>query len=105
MADRPVEGLGAGDGPSAGPGGGDAPRAWAGWSWIRRCWRGEYDDNTPPQDSRHPAAQLPGARYLPAVGGHALYLGGHPCVREHAHRYLTTGAMPQAGAACGPAAS
>ncbi|WP_329081421.1 MULTISPECIES: alpha/beta fold hydrolase [unclassified Streptosporangium] len=66
---------------------------------------GEYDDNTPPQDSRRLTALLPGARYLPAVGGHALYLGGHPCVRKHAHRYLTTGTIPPAGAACGPAAS
>ncbi|TDE41706.1 alpha/beta fold hydrolase [Nonomuraea mesophila] len=64
---------------------------------------GEHDDNTPPGDGRRLASVLPGARYLPAVGGHALYLTGHPCVREHVHRYLTTGAMPPRGASCGPA--
>ncbi|GLW06186.1 peptidase [Microtetraspora sp. NBRC 13810] len=66
---------------------------------------GEYDDNTPAGDGRRLAAALPGARYLKAVGGHALYFSGHPCVRRHVHRYLTTGEMPPPGAACGPAPS
>ncbi|TDD12085.1 alpha/beta hydrolase [Nonomuraea deserti] len=64
---------------------------------------GEYDDNTPTADGRRLAGQLPGARFLPAIGGHALYLSGHPCVREHVHRYLTAGQMPPRGASCGPA--
>ncbi|MEU4743628.1 alpha/beta fold hydrolase [Actinosynnema sp. NPDC023658] len=64
---------------------------------------GEHDGTTPPQDARRVAAQLGNARYLPAVGSHALYLTGHPCVREHVHRYLTTGALPPEGTACGAA--
>ncbi|MFI7708955.1 alpha/beta hydrolase [Nonomuraea sp. NPDC049480] len=64
---------------------------------------GEYDDNTPAADGRKLAAALPGAHYLKAVGGHALYFSGHPCVREHVHRYLTTGELPPRGASCGPA--
>nr|SBO96819.1 proteinase (secreted protein) [Nonomuraea gerenzanensis] len=64
---------------------------------------GEHDDNTPVADGRRLAAQLPGSRLLTAIGGHALYLSGHPCVREHAHRYLTTGQLPPRGISCGPA--
>ncbi|MEU4446449.1 alpha/beta hydrolase [Actinosynnema sp. NPDC050801] len=64
---------------------------------------GEYDGTTPPRDARRVAAQLGHARYLPVKGGHALYLSGHPCVREHVHRYLTTGALPPEGTACGAA--
>ncbi|GII62918.1 peptidase [Sphaerisporangium krabiense] len=64
---------------------------------------GEYDDTTPTADGRRLAAQLPHARFLPATGGHALYLTGHPCVREHVHHYLTTGKMPPQGTSCGPA--
>ncbi|MEU8399475.1 alpha/beta fold hydrolase [Nonomuraea sp. NPDC048892] len=64
---------------------------------------GEHDDNSPAADGRRLADQLPRARYLKAVGGHALYFSGHPCVREHVHRYLTTGKMPPRGASCGPA--
>ncbi|WP_283134474.1 alpha/beta hydrolase [Rhizohabitans arisaemae] len=64
---------------------------------------GAYDHATPPEDGRRLAAQLPGSRYLPALGGHALYLSGHPCVREHVNRYLSTGALPPAGASCGQA--
>jgi hypothetical protein len=66
---------------------------------------GAYDDTTPPQDAKRVTRWFPGARYLPTLGGHALYLGGHPCVRDHAHRYLTTGALPPTGATCGSAAS
>lgn len=64
---------------------------------------GEYDSTTPPLDARRVAAQLGNARYVPTKGGHALYLSGHPCVREHVHRYLTTGALPPEGTACGAA--
>jgi pimeloyl-ACP methyl ester carboxylesterase len=64
---------------------------------------GTYDDNTPTGDGRRLAAQLPGARFLTAAGGHALYFSGHPCVREHVHRYFTTGELPPRGASCGPA--
>ncbi|MFD0207060.1 MULTISPECIES: alpha/beta hydrolase [Saccharothrix] len=64
---------------------------------------GEYDSTTPPRDARRVAAQWGNARYLPVKGGHALYLSGHPCVREHVHRYLTTGTLPPDGTACGAA--
>ncbi|MFE2756202.1 alpha/beta hydrolase [Actinosynnema sp. NPDC059335] len=64
---------------------------------------GAHDSTTPPLDARRVAAQLGNARYLPVQGGHALYLSGHPCVREHVHRYLTTGALPPEGTACGVA--
>lgn len=64
---------------------------------------GAYDSVTPPRDARRVTAQLGNARYLPTEGYHALYLSGHPCVREHVHRYLTTGELPPAGAVCGPA--
>jgi pimeloyl-ACP methyl ester carboxylesterase len=66
---------------------------------------GTHDAVTPPQDARRVTARLDGARYLPAEGGHALYFLGHPCVREHVHRYLTTGELPPEGSACGPASS
>ncbi|MED7932066.1 alpha/beta fold hydrolase [Nonomuraea sp. LP-02] len=66
---------------------------------------GEYDDTAAPAYGRRVAAQLDGARYLAAKGGHALYWSGNPCVRGHVHRYLTTGQLPPAGATCGPASS
>ncbi|MFG6195302.1 alpha/beta hydrolase [Nonomuraea sp. JJY05] len=66
---------------------------------------GEYDDTTPPAHARRIAAQIDGARYLAAKGGHALYWSGNPCVRDHVHRYLTTGQLPPAGTTCGPASS
>ncbi|SEU40774.1 alpha/beta hydrolase [Nonomuraea wenchangensis] len=61
---------------------------------------GEHDDNTPPADGRRLAGRLPGARYLAADGGHALYLSGNPCVREHVHHYLVDGRLPPAGTIC-----
>jgi pimeloyl-ACP methyl ester carboxylesterase len=61
---------------------------------------GEHDDTTPPADGRRLAGRLPGARYLKAAGGHALYLSGDPCVREHVHRYLVGGRLPPAGTTC-----
>ncbi|SDN08646.1 alpha/beta hydrolase [Allokutzneria albata] len=64
---------------------------------------GSNDTITPVEHGKRVAAQLPGSRYLPAVGGHALYRGGNPCVRQHVHRYLTTGELPAATASC-PAA-
>lgn len=65
---------------------------------------GDHDATTPPRFGRHVVTQLPGARYLPVDGDHALYLNGNPCVRRHVHRYLTTGAMPPRRASC-PATS
>ncbi|TQM80837.1 pimeloyl-ACP methyl ester carboxylesterase [Saccharothrix saharensis] len=64
---------------------------------------GEHDSTTPPEDARRVVAQLGNARYLPVQGGHALYLSGHPCVREHVHRYLVDGVLPPDGTACGVA--
>jgi pimeloyl-ACP methyl ester carboxylesterase len=66
---------------------------------------GEYDDTAPPAYGRRIAAQFDGARYLTARGGHALYWSGSPCVRDHVHRYLTTGQLPPADTTCGPASS
>ncbi|MEZ7125132.1 alpha/beta fold hydrolase [Nonomuraea sp. AD125B] len=66
---------------------------------------GLYDDVAPPASARRITAQLDGARYLGAKGGHALYLAGNPCVRDHVHRYLTTGQLPPAGTTCDPASS
>ncbi|MET7338906.1 alpha/beta hydrolase [Nonomuraea sp. NPDC005650] len=66
---------------------------------------GEYDDTAPPAHARRIAAQLDGARHLAAKGGHALYWSGNPCVRDHVHRYLTTGQLPPSGTTCGPASS
>jgi len=60
---------------------------------------GSRDPATPVAGSRRVAAQL-GGRYLPAEGFHALYLQGNRCVREHAHRYLTTGQLPPPTASC-----
>ncbi|GAA2208339.1 alpha/beta hydrolase [Nonomuraea monospora] len=64
---------------------------------------GLYDDAAPPASARRITAQLDGARHLAAKGGHALYLAGDPCVREHVHRYLTAGQLPPTGTTCGPA--
>jgi pimeloyl-ACP methyl ester carboxylesterase len=61
---------------------------------------GSTDATTPPAHGRRVAAQLPGAQYLPTVGGHALYLSGNPCVRGHVHNYLLTGQLPASGASC-----
>lgn len=61
---------------------------------------GSNDSTTPPGHARRVVEQLPGARYLPVEGEHALYLSGNTCVREHVHRYLLTGALPSAGTAC-----
>ena len=56
---------------------------------------GENDPLTPPEHGRRVAAQLRGT-YLPAEGNHGLYLRGNACVREHVHRYLWTGVLPDA---------
>lgn len=64
---------------------------------------GSNDAGAPPEHGRLVAAQLPGSRYLPTDGNHALYLGGNTCVRQHVHRYLTTGELPAPDAHC-PAA-
>jgi pimeloyl-ACP methyl ester carboxylesterase len=55
---------------------------------------GNSDSATPPEYGRRLAAQLPGARYLLADGGHAVYMPGDPCVHEHVNRYLSTGDLP-----------
>ncbi|MGP4019126.1 alpha/beta hydrolase [Saccharopolyspora sp. 5N708] len=64
---------------------------------------GSYDGGAPPEHGRLVARQLPGARYLPTEGNHALYLSGNRCLHEHVHRYLTTGELPPSNASC-PAA-
>ncbi|MEV0698582.1 alpha/beta fold hydrolase [Saccharopolyspora sp. NPDC050389] len=64
---------------------------------------GSNDGGAPPEHGRLLAAQLPGARYLPADGNHALYLGGNRCVRDHVHRYLTAGELPPPDAHCSAA--
>ena len=56
---------------------------------------GEHDALTPAEHGRRVAAQLRGA-YLPAEGNHGLYLNGNACVRDHVHRYLWTGVLPDA---------
>ncbi|CCH30982.1 alpha/beta hydrolase [Actinosynnema sp. NPDC047251] len=61
---------------------------------------GSADHVTPPGHGRNVARQLPGARYLPVEGGHALYWSGNPCVRGHVHRYLLDGTMPATDATC-----
>jgi pimeloyl-ACP methyl ester carboxylesterase len=61
---------------------------------------GSTDATTPPAHGRRVAAQLPGAQYLPTVGGHALYISGNPCVRGHVHHYLLTGQLPALGSSC-----
>ncbi|MFG1964864.1 alpha/beta hydrolase [Nonomuraea sp. NPDC049028] len=66
---------------------------------------GLYDDVAPPAYARRITAQLDGARYMAVKGGHALYLSGNPCIRDHVHRYLTTGQLPPMGTTCGPASS
>jgi pimeloyl-ACP methyl ester carboxylesterase len=61
---------------------------------------GADDSATPPEFGRRLVAQLPGSRYLPAGGGHAVYLSGDPCVRGHVDRYLATGELPAPDATC-----
>lgn len=61
---------------------------------------GSDDHTTPPGHGQRVAGQLPGARYLPAAGGHAVYFRGDSCVRQHVHRYLTTGTVPPKDSAC-----
>ncbi|GAA1352555.1 alpha/beta fold hydrolase [Saccharothrix algeriensis] len=64
---------------------------------------GEHDPLTPAEHGRRVAERLPGARYLPVEGNHGLYLRGNTCVRDHVHRYLWTGELPEPGARCGSA--
>ncbi len=66
---------------------------------------GADDPATPPEFGRRLVAQLPGARYLAADGGHAVYLSGDPCVRGHVHRYLVAGELPPPDATCAAAPS
>ncbi|SDN39615.1 alpha/beta hydrolase [Allokutzneria albata] len=62
---------------------------------------GSYDHGTPPEFGKRVAAQLPGARYLSAEGGHAQYWGGrNACVRDRVHRYLVDGELPAPGTHC-----
>lgn len=61
---------------------------------------GESDSATPSEYGRRVAAQLDGARFLPAAGGHARYLSGDPCVRQAVDRYLVSGELPAADARC-----
>ncbi|GAA1260290.1 alpha/beta hydrolase [Pseudonocardia aurantiaca] len=66
---------------------------------------GDDDSATPPEFGRRLVDQLPGARYLDADGGHAVYLTGNPCVREHAHHYLVTGELPPPEVTCAASGS
>ncbi|WP_433278978.1 alpha/beta hydrolase [Pseudonocardia xinjiangensis] len=61
---------------------------------------GNSDSATPPEYGRRLVGQLPGARYLAADGGHAVYLSGDPCVRGHVNHYLATGELPPPDATC-----
>ncbi len=62
---------------------------------------GLHDVATTPSMGQHVAAQLPGARWLGVDGQHALYFtGDNRCLRDHVHRYLTTGALPAADTIC-----
>ncbi|MBP2330263.1 pimeloyl-ACP methyl ester carboxylesterase [Kibdelosporangium banguiense] len=61
---------------------------------------GSDDQTTPPEHAQRVARQLPGARYLPAKGNHALYVSGNPCVRQYVHQYLRTGALPGESTRC-----
>ncbi|MBM7814179.1 alpha/beta hydrolase [Saccharothrix algeriensis] len=61
---------------------------------------GDHDPVTPPAYGRRVASRLAHARYLSVPSGHAVYLSGNPCVREHVNRYFATGVLPAAGTAC-----
>jgi pimeloyl-ACP methyl ester carboxylesterase len=61
---------------------------------------GSNDYATPPEHAQRVARQLPGAKYLPTEGGHALYMSGNQCVRHYVHQYLRTGALPTADVRC-----
>ncbi len=61
---------------------------------------GTRDHNTPPAGGRALAKQLPGSVWIGADTGHAVYLDGNRCVRDIAHRYLRTGALPKPGRTC-----
>ncbi|PRY01477.1 alpha/beta hydrolase [Allonocardiopsis opalescens] len=58
------------------------------------------DDSTPASGSRAVAARLPGSVWIGAEADHSVYLGGNRCVREIAHRYLSTGELPELGGVC-----
>ncbi|WP_159447716.1 alpha/beta hydrolase [Streptoalloteichus hindustanus] len=61
---------------------------------------GRADTTTPLRHAERVGAQLPRSRVLPVDGSHALYVSGNACVRDHVHRYLTTGVLPLPGAHC-----
>ena len=61
---------------------------------------GEVDQNTNNLGAAHVASQLPGARALWHADGHAAYIAGNKCLREHVNRYLFGGPLPQDGFRC-----
>lgn len=61
---------------------------------------GELDNNTNNIGAAHVATQLPGARTLWHGDGHAAFLLGNTCLREHVAGYLTDGLLPPPGARC-----
>lgn len=61
---------------------------------------GEVDNTTANRGAAHLASQLPGGRALWHGDGHVAYLLGNRCLATHAHRYLTAGTLPPAGARC-----
>jgi hypothetical protein len=61
---------------------------------------GTLDVATPLTGAEALVKQLPGSHLITADDGHALYLSGNRCVRDHVHRFLTDGTPPPQGATC-----
>ncbi|GAA2823043.1 alpha/beta hydrolase [Crossiella cryophila] len=62
---------------------------------------GIHDAVSTVEYGRRLTAQLPGSRHIAVDGAHANYLyGANRCLRDHVHRYLTTGALPPNGTTC-----
>ncbi|SDM67769.1 alpha/beta fold hydrolase [Allokutzneria albata] len=61
---------------------------------------GELDQNTNNLGAANVAGQFPGARALWHGDGHAAYIAGNKCLREHVNRYLFGGPLPADGLRC-----
>ncbi|WP_410657515.1 alpha/beta hydrolase [Amycolatopsis sp. lyj-112] len=61
---------------------------------------GELDNNTSNLGAAHVAGQLPRARAVWHGDGHAAYLLGNTCLREHGNAYLVDGVLPPPGTFC-----
>ncbi|MFB9902358.1 alpha/beta hydrolase [Allokutzneria oryzae] len=61
---------------------------------------GELDQNTNTIGAAHVAGQLPSSQTLWHGDGHAAYLLGNTCLREHVGHYLTDGVLPPRGTRC-----